>query len=182
MRAMFACRARNFHTQDCVRRTALQLRRAGANLRESGASMSRKTLLPLAAIPSLGAFAGGWLDERAHLGFTNWRGACRAAGLAPASLIHFTKELLPTAIAGTLLGGLLLLGLGFALRNRDDLAHACAAAHVGCALAMPLAFLLCALALPVGAMFAVDALLAACAAALVLRFLPPRVNRITPHP
>jgi hypothetical protein len=144
--------------------------------------MSRRILILLTSIPSIGAFAGGWMDERAHLGFTNWRSACRAAGLAPASLFHFTKELLPNAIVGTLLGGLLLAGLGFALRFHRELAHACAAAHIGCALAMPLAFLLCALALPVGAMFAADVLLAAGAAALVLRFRPIGVSRITPHP
>ena len=136
----------------------------------------------LAAIPSIGAFAGAWLDERTHLGFSQWRSACRAAGLAPASLMHFTLELLPNMIVGTLLGGLLLVALGLVLRSRRDLAHACAAAHLGCALAMPLAFLLCALALPAGAMFAVDVALAAGAAALALRFMPSRVNRVTPHP
>src|SRR5689334_25218299 len=92
----------------------------------------------LAAVPSLGAFAGGWLDERTHLGLTNWRGACRAAGLSPRSLLHFTWELLPAAIAGALLGGLVLLGLAFAFRRRDDAVRACTAAHLGCALAMPL--------------------------------------------
>jgi hypothetical protein len=135
-----------------------------------------------AAIPSLGALIGGWLDERAHLGFTNWRSACRAAGLSPRSLIHFTQELLPTAIVGVLLGGLLLLCLGFVLRFRRDLAHACVAAHLGCALAMPLGFLLCALALPVAAMFVADFVLAVGAAALAQRFLPPLVRRITAHP
>ena len=144
--------------------------------------MPRRFIIPLAAIPSIGAFAGGWLDERSHLGFTNWRSACRAAGLAPRSLLHFTQELLPTAIAGALLGGLLLLVLGVVLRFRGDLARACAAAHLGCALVMPLGFLLCALALPVGAMFAVDVVLAVCAAALVMRFLASRVSPITKHP
>ena len=144
--------------------------------------MSRRTLVVLSAIPSIGAFAGGWLDERSHLGFTIWRTACRAAGLAPASLLHFTLELLPTMIVGTLLGGLVLVGLGLGLRRRRDVAHACAAAHIGCALVMPLAFLLCALALPTGAMFVLDVALAAGAAALVLRLVRSPVTQVTPHP
>lgn len=144
--------------------------------------MSRRTLVMLAAIPSIGAFAGGWLDERSHLGFTTWRTACRATGLAPASLLHFTLELLPTMIVGTLIGGLVLVGFGLVRRRRRHVAHACAAAHIGCALVMPLAFVLCAFALPTGAMFAMDVALAACAAALVLRFVRPPVSRVTPHP
>jgi hypothetical protein len=138
--------------------------------------------LVLAAIPSLGAFAGGWLDERAHLGFTNWRSACRASGLSPRSLLHFTQELLPTAIAGVLLGGLVLLCLGIALRPRRDLSQACTAAHLGCALAMPLGAILCTLSLPVGAMLAADVALAAVVAALALRWFAPRVNRVAAHP
>lgn len=146
--------------------------------------MPRRFLLNilLASIPGIGAFAGGWVDERAHLGFTNWRSACRASGLSLRSLIQFTQELLPTAIVGVLLGGLLLVSLGFLLRVRPDFARACTAAHLGCALAMPVGMILCALSLPVGAMLAADVALAAGAAALLLRTSARRVNRVAAHP
>jgi hypothetical protein len=136
----------------------------------------------LALIPSIGAFAGGWLDERAHLGFTNWRSACRGAGLSPRSLLHFTQELLPAAIVGVLIGGLVLLCVGVALRFRPVAVRDCAATHLGCALAMPLGLVLCTISLPVGAVFTIDVVLAACAAALAVRWLPLPVNRVTPHP
>jgi hypothetical protein len=138
--------------------------------------------LVLAAIPSLGAFAGAWLDERAHLGFTNWRGACRAAGLSPRSVLHFTQELLPTAIVGALLGGLVLLCLAFVFRSRRDLSHACTAAHLGCALAMPLGLILCTFSLPVGAMLAGEMALAGAVAALVPRLFGQRENCVAAHP
>jgi hypothetical protein len=145
--------------------------------------LSRRFLaIVLAAIPSLGAFAGGWLDERAHLGFTNWRSACRASGLSARSLLHFTLELMPQAVAGTLLGGVALLCVGMSLRLRHDLARACTAAHFGCVIAMPVSLFLCATALPVAAMFAIDIALAACVAALALRGAPRRGKFVAAHP
>lgn len=144
--------------------------------------MPRFLVCILAALPSIGAFAGGWLDERAHLGFTNWRSACRATGLSPRSLIHFTQELLPAAIAGVLLGGLVVLGVGIYYRSRHGLARACTAAHLGCALAMPLGLILCTLSLPVGAMLAADVAIASATAVLALRLFARRVNRVTAHP
>jgi hypothetical protein len=133
-------------------------------------------------IPSFGAFAGGWLDERAHLGFTNWRSACRASGLSARSLLHFTLELLPLAVAGMLLGGLALLGIGIFQRLRPDVARACTAAHLGCAFVMPFSLLLCAGALPLGVMFAVDVALAAGVALFALRGFAPRGKCVTAHP
>jgi hypothetical protein len=145
--------------------------------------VSRRFLaILLAAIPSLGAFAGGWLDERAHLGFTNWRSACRASGLSARALLHFTLELLPLAVAGMLLGGLVLLGLGIFLRLRPDVARTCTAAHLGCALVMPLSLLVCASGVPVAVMFAVDVALAAGVAVLALRGFPRRGKCVTAHP
>jgi hypothetical protein len=148
-----------------------------------GASVSGRLLaFLLAAIPSLGAFAGGWLDERLHLGFTNWRSACRASGLSARSLLHFTLELLPLAVAGMLLGGVVLLSLGIFLRLRPNVARVCTAAHLGCAFVMPLSLILCATTLPLGVMFAIDLALAAGVAAFVLRDLPRRVTCVATHP
>jgi hypothetical protein len=136
----------------------------------------------LAAIPSLGALAGGWVDERAHLGFTTWRSACRASGLSMRSLLHFTLELLPLAVAGMLLGGLAVLCIGIFQRLRPDVARACTATHVGCALVMPLSLLLCASALPLGVMFAIDVALAAGVAMFALRGFALRGKCVTAHP
>jgi len=95
------------------------------------------------------AALGACLDEQRALGFTIWRGACRAAGLSPRSLLTFTIELLPLAVIGALSGGLLVLAGGFALPRRQ--AHGALAAHVGCVAAMPLGVAWCASALPLGA-------------------------------
>jgi hypothetical protein len=181
--ASAACPA---YTEDCVSNQGLRRTRVPplqASMRRSGASVpSRFLVYMLAAIPSIGAFAGGWLDERSHLGFTNWRSACRATGLSPRSLLQFTQELLPTAIIGVLSGGLILLSLGFLMRSRRDLAGACTAAHLGCALAMPLGVILCTLSMPVAAMLAVDVALAAGVAALALRWFARRANGVATHP
>jgi hypothetical protein len=135
----------------------------------------------LATIPSLGAIAGGSLDERLHLGFTNWRSACRASGLSASSLLHFTLELLPLAVIGMLAGGVLLLCIGFFVRTRHDAARACGAAHLGCAVAMPLSVLLC-VTLPVGAMLVIDFVLAAGVAAIAWRAFPRPAKRVPAHP
>jgi hypothetical protein len=111
-------------------------------------------LLLMSALPMLGALGGGWLDQRHHLGFTIWRAACRSTGLRFASLVDFTVQLLPTALAGVLLGGLAVLVWGLMTRERH--AGLCLAAHAGCALTLPLALLLCASALPLPVMLLAD--------------------------
>jgi hypothetical protein len=113
-------------------------------------------LAGLAAVSPACAVVGGWIDERTHLGFTNWRSACRASGISPASLLHFTLELLPMAVIGALLGGTVVLMGAMVTRNRPQAADACLAAHLGCAIAMPLGLLLCALAIPVPVMLIVE--------------------------
>jgi hypothetical protein len=128
-------------------------------------------LLAFAAMPLAGAIAGALHDERAHLGFTNWRSACRASGLSVSSLIFFTQALLPTAIAGALAGGLVVLLMGFLFRRNRDSARTCVAAHVGCVITMPLGLVLCTLSWPLAVMLVADVALAAACAWLVLRFL-----------
>jgi hypothetical protein len=118
----------------------------------------RLRIAALAAVPMLAGAAGAVLDERRHAGFSQWRSACRAAGLSLTSLASFTWQLLPMALALTLAGGLFVQS--FALWNRSG-AHACLAAHAGCALAMPIALLLCALALPLAVTVVAEWLLAA---------------------
>src|SRR5690242_19188587 len=122
-----------------------------------------RNVLLLAWLPMALATLGAWLDEQRALGFTIWRGACRAAGISPASIATFTLELLPTAVVGALLGGLLVLVAG--LRAPATLGRGALAAHAGCAAAMPVGLLLCASAWPVSltlvAEIALTALLAA---------------------
>src|SRR5829696_891245 len=113
-------------------------------------------LVGLAAISPAGAVIGGFIDERTHLGFTNWRAACRASGISWVSLLHFTLELLPTAIVGALSGGLIVLAIGFFTRHRSRGPAACLAAHLGCVIVMPLGLLLCAIAMPVPAMLSTE--------------------------
>ena len=128
-------------------------------------------LAGLAAMSPACAVVGGIIDERAHLGFTNWRSACRASGIAPASLLHFTLELLPMAVIGALFGGLLVQALAFANRNRPRTADACLSAHFGCAIAMPSGLVLCALALPVPVMLATELAIAVTTAYGLQRFV-----------
>src|SRR4029453_14165582 len=78
---------------------------------------STARLAGFAAIVPVFALAGGWMDERRHLGFRTWRSACRAAGLSWPSLFTFTLELLPMAVLGALLGGAVLQVVGICLRH-----------------------------------------------------------------
>jgi hypothetical protein len=135
-----------------------------------GTTSRAARLAVLAAIPSTSAVIGGLIDERVRLGFTNWRAACRASGISFVSLLRFTLELLPTAIIGALLGGLLVQLLAFAMRHRRSDADLCLSAHLGCAIAMPLGLLLCAFAMPVPLMLAAETALGAAAALGVLAF------------
>lgn len=132
---------------------------------------SRLTILiALALLPMGAALAGALVDEQLRLGVTVWRSACRASGLAFRSVIAFTLELLPCAVIGALVGGLVLLAFAFGTRSA-----ACArrslAAHLGCAVAMPIGAMLCALTLPLPLMLTADALFAGVAALAVRRVL-----------
>ena len=127
----------------------------------------------LASMSPVGAVLGGLVDERARLGFSIWRGACRASGVSFASVISFTFQLLPNAIVGALLGALLVQVIAFSTRHRNGSVPACLAAHAGCAIAMPVGLILCTLALPWGLMvlgeIALAILVATCLLALRAR-------------
>jgi len=118
-----------------------------------------RTVVLLSWLPMALASLGAWLDERRALGFTIWREACRAGGISWPSLATFTLELLPTAVIGALLGGLLVLCVG--ARGRPAGARGALAAHAGCALAMPIGVLLCASSLPWPLTLAAETVLAA---------------------
>jgi len=118
----------------------------------------RWLLCGLAAIPMTCAVFGALVDERARLGFSQWRSACRASGLTLESLVRFTLQLLPGAVLGALLGGLAVLGAGILLRHRGCAAGALGA-HAACAIGMALGLLLCVLPLPVPLLLAGEALL-----------------------
>jgi hypothetical protein len=102
-------------------------------------------ILALAWLPMGCATLGALLDERRALGFTIWRSACRAAGFSLQSVAGFTLELLPTAVIGALVGGLIVLAAGV---QRHTCARGALAAHAGCVVAMPVGLLLCASAWP----------------------------------
>jgi hypothetical protein len=123
-------------------------------------------LLALALLPMTAALAGASVDERLRLGVTVWRSACRSSGLAPGSVIAFTLELLPCAVIGALIGGLAVLAFAVRAASVSSMRRSLAA-HLGCAVTMPVGVLLCAIALPLPLMLAADALLAGCAAAAV---------------
>jgi hypothetical protein len=137
-------------------------------------------LTVLAAIPPAGAAFGGLIDERLHLGFSIWRSACRAAGFSVASVISFTLQLLPNAIAGALLGALLVQAIAFSTRHREGSVDVCLAAHAGCTIAMPAGLILCALAMPVLLMLLAETALAIVAALGVLSLC--KRNSLTPMP
>lgn len=134
-----------------------------------------RNVLCLAGLPMVLATVGAWLDERRALGYTIWRSACRAAGISLPSLVNFTLELLPSAVIGALLGGLLVLTVG--LREHRRLGRGALAAHVGCAVAMPAGLLLCASAWPVPLTLAAELALTALVAAVVWWFT--RIRKAT---
>jgi hypothetical protein len=137
-------------------------------------------LAGLGAVSPACAVVGGMVDERTHLGFTNWRSACRASGLSIESLTFFTFELLPTAIIGALAGLLLVLVSAIRSRHRQDYAETCLAAHAGCAIAMPVGLTLCAMAMPIPLMLMAEVALGV-AAAYFLQTPGPR-NSVTSLP
>ena len=136
----------------------------------------------LSALPLAGATLGALIDERMHLGFTNWRSACRASGYSLGSMVSFSLELLPTAIVGLLLAGIALQAIGFALRRRGRHLERCLAVHAGCAFSMPIGLALCAFALPVSVMLVTDVLLTVAAAWLVTRLSAWHDDAATLHP
>lgn len=142
----------------------------------------RLRYLTLAALPMLGALAGGWLDERLRLGFSAWRSACRASGIGLSSLVHFTLQLMPFALIGLLCGGAVVLAIAM-LGPRDSMhARACLAAHAGCALTLPLGLLICATTLPLPAMLLADVALSALAASMLLWSFERLGDSRTPAP
>jgi hypothetical protein len=134
-----------------------------------GMKIARLQFALLAGLPMGLAALGALLDERRSLGLTLWRSACRASGFSLRSLAIFTLELLPLAVIGALLGGLIVIAGGVAGRARD--AHGALAAHLGCAAAMPLGLLLCASALPAVATLVMEVTIAGMATLLALRLL-----------
>jgi hypothetical protein len=137
-------------------------------------------LLLLSSLPLLGALAGGWLDQRNHFGFSTWRAACRSSGLRLSTLLEFTLQLLPMALAGLLAGGLALLAWGALERGRH--AGLCLAAHAGCALTLPLMLLMCASALPLPMMLLADLSITGLAALLLWRLMQPIPRAAAAHP
>ena len=130
----------------------------------------------LAAVPMILGMGGALFDERAHLGVSTWRAACRAAGLTPLSLFTFTLQLLPTAILGVLAGGVAIQMVGVFGRHRPDMVSTAIAAHGGCALAMPVGLALCTLALPLPLLLGAEVLLAGTAAWILLVLLQRRTQ------
>lgn len=121
----------------------------------------------LALVPMALALAGVYVDERTHFGFSNWRAACRAAGLDVASLITFTVDLMPWAALGALAGVMLVQALGAILWRGGGAPRAIVAVHAGCALGMTAMLLVCAWLPSLPLMLGVEVLLAAGTAALL---------------
>ena len=132
----------------------------------------------LALAPMALAAAGAMVDERASLGFTLWLDACRSAGVTAGSLLSFTLTLLPNAVLGALLGGLVLLSVGASGCAGGRAAHVSLAAHSACLLGMGLGVLLCVTLLPAASMLVVEPLLVI-AIAVLLSSVGPR-TRTTP--
>jgi hypothetical protein len=136
----------------------------------------------IAWLPMMGALAGGWVDERFKLGFTTWRSACRAAGLDLGSIASFTLQLLPAAVTGLLLGGLLVLGLAIPGRARPQHSGRCLAAHLACVMSLPVALLICASALPLPLMLLADFAVTAALALLLMQLMRRASRGLLPHP
>ena len=78
-----------------------------------------RLVMAWSSLPMVLAVTGAWLDEQARLGFSTWQSACRSAGLSPRSVLIFTLELLPTAVIGALLGGLIVQLCGALARDNE---------------------------------------------------------------
>jgi hypothetical protein len=128
----------------------------------------------LGTIPMALGVAGAVFDELTRLGFSTWRTACREAGATLVSLVNFTIQLMPTAVAGVLAGGLLVLIAG-AIRHDRHGRSAALAAHGGCVAGIAAGLPLCVLPLPLPLVLGVETLLTA-AGALILSALLQRWN------
>ena len=124
----------------------------------------------LAMMPMAFAAVGAWLDERTHLGFTNWRSACRAAGFRLESLLVFTVDLLPAALIGALLGGVLLHFSAAVVWFQPGGARITLAAHAACLLGMTSALLLCSVLPSLTLMLLAEVAVTCIAAALLCRW------------
>lgn len=133
-------------------------------------SAPRLRAVLLAMVPMSLSLAGGAIDESARLGFSSWRAACREAGPTLSSLLTFTVQLLPTAVAGLLAGGLIVLLAGAMRRHPHDRAAALAA-HGGCIAGMTAGIPLCLLALPLPLVLGVETLLTATCAWILFALL-----------
>lgn len=124
----------------------------------------------LALVPTAFAVAGACVDQRTHLGYTLWRAACRAADVTFASLLVFTVELMPGAVVGALLGGIVLLIAGAVLWLRTHGMRTTLAAHSGCTLGMAGGLLVCVLVPSLPLMLATEVLLAPAVTLLLCRW------------
>jgi hypothetical protein len=133
----------------------------------------------LTFVPMILAMLGGAVDQYTHLGFTLWRDACRSAGLTVGALCTFTLELLPMAVVGLLLGGLVVLAVGWLNRAEPCAARASLATHAGCALGMAVGMLLCTLFLSPLVMLIVEPVLAVAVSIWLLRAsVSPRTSML----
>ena len=132
----------------------------------------------MAVLPMTLAVLGGLVDEWSHLGFSQWRSACRASGLTLEALAQFTLQLLPNAVLGALLGGVLVLGIGILRRDQACAADALGA-HAGCVVGMAAGLLLCTLPLPVPVLLAGELALTVALAWFLRRFVPIRASVVT---
>ena len=142
------------------------------------AELARRWQVPLLALaPMVLAGAGAMLDERTSRGFTLWVDACRSAGVTASSLLSFTLTLLPCAVLGLLLGGLLVLSVGASGCAGGRAARASLGAHLARLLGMGLGALLCVTLLPAASMLVVEPLLVV-AIALLLPSVKPRTRAL----
>jgi hypothetical protein len=133
----------------------------------------------LALVPMALATAGALFDEWSRLGFSTWRAACRAAGLTLASLLAFSLQLLPTALAGLLAGALVVFLVGALRRHRPGAAGMALAAHGGCLMGMTAGLPLCLLSLPLPLVLGVETLLTMAAAGGLFALLQSRAGAAT---
>jgi hypothetical protein len=142
------------------------------------AELSRRwPVLALALTPFALAGAGAILDERTSRGFTLWLDACRSAGVTASSLLVFTLTLMPSAVLGMLLGGLVVLSVGASGCAGGRAARASLDAHLACLLGMGLGALLCLTLLPAASMLVVEPVLVA-AIAVLLASVKPRTRTL----
>jgi len=143
-------------------------------------TMSRNSPFPfhavvLGTIPMTFGVAGALFDEWTRLGFSAWRSACREAGPTLASLFTFTIQLMPTAVAGVLAGGFLVLIVG-ALRRHPHAGRSALAAHGGCVVGIAVGLPLCVLTLPLPLVLGIESLLTAAGAWLLYSLLQRRTG------